>query len=157
MARRGARQNPARAAGRREGQPQRSAADPLLRNDRRDAALHLPARRVRPLDRRSGALHKLRGNVDRALRWIDDVADHDGDGFVDYESRSSKGLANQGLKDSGNAIANEDGSPVVPPVALVEVQGSVYRAKLDAAWLYRLTGADDRADQLEAAAADLRE
>ncbi len=100
---------------------------------------------------------RLQGNLVRALAWIDGLADHDGDGFVDYESKSAKGLANQGWKDSGNAIANEDGSPVVPPVALVEVQGYVYRAKLDAAWLYRLTGDDDRADQLEAAAAKLRE
>jgi glycogen debranching enzyme len=100
--------------------------------------------------------HKLRGNVERALRWIDDVADHDGDGFVDYESRSSKGLANQGWKDSGNAITNQDGSPVVPPVALVEVQGAVYRAKLDAAWLHRLAGDAARARGLERAAETLR-
>jgi glycogen debranching enzyme len=100
---------------------------------------------------------RLEGNLGRALAWIDGLADHDGDGFVDYESKSAKGLANQGWKDSGNAIANEDGSPVVPPVALVEVQGYVYRAKLDAAWLYRLAGEDERADQLETAAARLRE
>jgi glycogen debranching enzyme len=99
---------------------------------------------------------KLRGNVERALSWIDDIADHDGDGFVDYESRSSKGLANQGWKDSGNAITNQDGSPVVPPVALVEVQGTVYRAKLDAAWLYRLDGESERAGELERTAATLR-
>jgi len=100
--------------------------------------------------------HKLRGNVERALGWIDDIADHDGDGFVDYESRSSKGLANQGWKDSGNAITNQDGSPVVPPVALVEVQGAVYRAKLDAAWLHRLAGDAARARGLEQAAETLR-
>jgi glycogen debranching enzyme len=99
---------------------------------------------------------RLRGNVERALRWIDEVADHDGDGFVDYESRSSKGLANQGWKDSGNAITNQDGSPALPPVALVEVQGYVYRAKLDAAWLYRLEGESERAQELERAAEALR-
>jgi glycogen debranching enzyme len=100
---------------------------------------------------------RLQRNLERALAWIDGPADHDGDGFVDYESKSAKGLANQGWKDSGNAIANEDGSPAVPPVALVEVQGYVYRAKLDAAWLYRLAADVERAKQLEAAAAQLRE
>ena len=53
--------------------------------------------------------HKLEGNVERALHWLDEIADHDGDGFVDYVSRSEQGLANQGWKDSGNAIANADG------------------------------------------------
>src|SRR5207245_1434944 len=59
-------------------------------------------------------------------------------------------------KDSGNAITNQDGSPVVPPVALVEVQGAVYRAKPDAAWLHPLAGDAARARELERAAQTLR-
>jgi glycogen debranching enzyme len=58
-----------------------------------------------------------------ALAWIDGPADHDGDGFVDYESKSAKGLANQGWKDSGNAIANEDGR-AENSVALKEFGGA---------------------------------
>jgi glycogen debranching enzyme len=99
---------------------------------------------------------KLEKNVERALHWLDTIADHDGDGFVDYVSRSDKGLANQGWKDSGNAIANADGSPAEPPVALVEVQGYVYRARLDMAWLYRLTDRADKAESLEREAKALR-
>jgi glycogen debranching enzyme len=99
---------------------------------------------------------KLEKNVERALHWLDTIADHDGDGFVDYVSRSDKGLANQGWKDSGNAIANADGSPAEPPVALVEVQGYVYRARLDMAWLYRLTDRPDKAESLEREAKALR-
>jgi glycogen debranching enzyme len=99
---------------------------------------------------------KLEKNVERALRWLDTIADHDGDGFVDYISRSDKGLANQGWKDSGNSIANADGSPAEPPVALVEVQGYVYRARLDTAWLFRLTGRQEEAERLEQQAKELR-
>ena len=99
---------------------------------------------------------KLEKNVERALHWLDEIADHDGDGFVDYISRSEKGLANQGWKDSGNSIANADGSPAEPPVALVEEQGYVYRARLDTAWLYRQAGEPDKAKTLERQARELR-
>jgi glycogen debranching enzyme len=99
---------------------------------------------------------RLAGNVERALTWLEQTADHDGDGFVDYISKSNRGLANQGWKDSGNSIANEDGSPVEPPVALVEVQGYAYRAQLDAAWLFRLAGDEQRASRLERSAEELR-
>jgi glycogen debranching enzyme len=101
-------------------------------------------------------VHRLEKHVDRALYWLDEIADHDGDGFVDYVSRSAKGLANQGWKDSGNSIANADGSPAQPPVALVEVQGYVYRALLDTAWLFQLIGRRDEGERLEAQAKDLR-
>ena len=36
----------------------------------------------------------------RALAWIDEYGDRDGDGFVEYERRSETGLANQSWKDS---------------------------------------------------------
>jgi glycogen debranching enzyme len=102
-----------------------------------------------------GLWRRLRPNVERALAWIR-AADHDGDGFVDYERRSTLGLANQGWKDSGDCLVNRDGSPAEPPIALVEVQGYAYRALRGAAWLFALDGMPARARELETWAADLR-
>ena len=92
---------------------------------------------------------RLRPNVERALSWIDQYGDSDGDGFTDYQTRSNKGGRNQGWKDSANGIVNKDGSLADPPIALVEVQGYVYRAKLDAAWLLRCDGDHHLAVELE--------
>ena len=71
----------------------------------------------------------LKDNVEQALQWMCEYGDTDGDGYIDYESASGKGLANQGWKDSGDAIVNADGSLARPPIALVEVQGYAYHAK----------------------------
>ena len=68
-------------------------------------------------------------NALAALKWIDTFGDRDGDGFVEYERRTTAGLLNQGWKDSGDAIRHRDGAPAVGPIALVEVQGYVYDAK----------------------------
>jgi glycogen debranching enzyme len=94
--------------------------------------------------------------VERALKWIDTYGDSDGDGFVDYETHSSKGGRNQGWKDSSNGIVNSDGSLAEPPIGLVEVQGYVYRAKLDAAWLLRCDGDHHLAAELEKQAQTLQ-
>ncbi|MGB9687886.1 glycogen debranching N-terminal domain-containing protein [Thermogutta sp.] len=66
--------------------------------------------------------------VCRAFDWIENYGDRDGDGFVEYYSRASSGLTNQGWKDSGDAIFHADGRLAQPPIALVEVQGYVYLA-----------------------------
>ena len=67
----------------------------------------------------------------RRFSWIDAFGDRNGDGFVDYGGEAQEGyLVNQGWKDSGDAIVNADGSLAVPPIALVEVQGYVYLAKM---------------------------
>jgi glycogen debranching enzyme len=72
--------------------------------------------------------HELHDNVCSALAWIDQFGDSDGDGFIDYKTRSQSGARNQGWKDSGNGIVMEDGQLAEPPIALPEVQGSVYLA-----------------------------
>ncbi|HEX9044915.1 MAG TPA: glycogen debranching N-terminal domain-containing protein [Candidatus Limnocylindrales bacterium] len=94
----------------------------------------------------------LRDNVERALRWIDEYGDSDGDGFVDYQGASGGGLVNQGWKDSGDSIMNADGSLATPPIALVEVQGYVYAARYEIADLFERDGDPDRAGALRAAA-----
>ena len=46
----------------------------------------------------------------RALDWIDNYGDIDGDGFVEYLRRSPRGLINQGWKDSWDANIHRDGT-----------------------------------------------
>ena len=48
--------------------------------------------------------------IEAALRWIDGAGDPDRDGFVEYQRASEQGLANQGWKDSYDAIFHADGS-----------------------------------------------
>jgi len=66
----------------------------------------------------------------RGLQWKDNYTDLFGDGFYDYQSRSSQGNKNQGWKDSGDAIVYEDGRQVDPPISTCEEQAFVYVAKL---------------------------
>jgi glycogen debranching enzyme len=87
-------------------------------------------------------------NVERALSWIDHYGDIDSDGFVEYTRRSKLGLINQGWKDSHDAVFHADGTSAEGPIALCEVQGYVYAAKLAAAELAKLFGDDARARDL---------
>ena len=100
--------------------------------------------------------NELRQNVERALHWIDDYGDEGKNGYLSYASKSSKGLGNQGWKDSGDSIMNADGSLATPPIALVEVQGYVYRAKLLMAELYARSGDQPTASRLRKEAEDLK-
>lgn len=74
-------------------------------------------------------------NADRALEWIRDYGDRDGDGFVEYERLNDRGLINQGWKDSWDGINFADGSLAEPPIALCEVQAYVYAAYMARAWM----------------------
>ncbi|MEV0387560.1 glycogen debranching N-terminal domain-containing protein [Nonomuraea sp. NPDC050643] len=85
----------------------------------------LPAAEVEP----------LLPHLEAALGWLADHADPDGDGFLEYIDAGGRGLANQGWKDSGDAVRFHDGRLAEPPIALAEVQGYACRAALDAAAL----------------------
>ena len=76
---------------------------------------------------------ELRTPVERALHWIDEYGDIAGDGYVSYLGNKKKGLINQGWKDAVDAVVTEDGRFGEPPIALVEVQGYVYMAKMEIA------------------------
>ncbi len=93
--------------------------------------------------------------IDAALAWIEGPADRDGDGFVEYYRATEQGLANQGWKDSHDAIFHADGRLAEGPIALAEVQGYVYAAKRLAARLARRRGLVARAAALDAAASRL--
>jgi glycogen debranching enzyme len=93
----------------------------------------------------------------RALEWIDRYGDRDGDGFVEYERRTPRGLVNQSWKDSGDSQRFADGTLAMPPIAPAEVQGYVYDAKLRTAELARDAWDDEPlAERLEREAAELR-
>jgi glycogen debranching enzyme len=100
--------------------------------------------------------HELRDNVDRALGWIDRSMASAGHGFLSYQSTTTRGLANQGWKDSGDAIVTADGAIASPPIALAEVQGYVFAAWLGIAELLERDGAADHAARLRSRADDLR-
>ncbi|HEX6670274.1 MAG TPA: glycogen debranching N-terminal domain-containing protein, partial [Gemmatimonadales bacterium] len=99
---------------------------------------------------------QLLPNAERALAWIDRYGDLDGDGFVEYARTSEKGLVNQGWKDSGDGVPFPDGRLPEPPIALVEVQGYVYDAKLRMAEMYQYLGHAERGDTLRREAAEMR-
>jgi glycogen debranching enzyme len=80
------------------------------------------------LERR--VIDELLPHADRALDWITEHGDCDGDGFVEYARSSDLGLANQGWKDSFDGVTFESGQIASPPIALAEVQGYVYAAYL---------------------------
>ncbi len=100
-------------------------------------------------------LRALWPNVESALAWIDKWGDRDGDGFVEYERQTEKGLANQGWKDSHDAVFHAGGELAEGPIALAEVQGYVYAARQLAARAARRLGLAAQADSLDRQAADL--
>ena len=101
---------------------------------------------------------ELRDPALKALRWIDEYGDGDGDGFVEYERRSSRGLENQSWKDSDNSQLFHDGRQAASPIAPSEVQGYVYDAKRRAAELAREVWRDpELSERLDHEAQSLRE
>jgi glycogen debranching enzyme len=88
---------------------------------------------------------RLWPNIEAALGWIETYGDRDGDGLVEYGRRTVQGLANQGWKDSYDAIFHEDGSLASGPIALAEVQGYVFAAWKSAERIMRRLGQADRA------------
>ncbi|HJU57450.1 MAG TPA: amylo-alpha-1,6-glucosidase, partial [Actinomycetota bacterium] len=93
----------------------------------------------------------------RALRWCDDLGDRDGDGLLEYGTRSARGYYNQGWKDAGDAIVHEDGSLAAPPIATVELQGYLFAARLAMAEMLERRHQSGEGQKLREAAAELRD
>jgi glycogen debranching enzyme len=96
-------------------------------------------------------------NILRALKWMDKYGDTDGDGFIDYQRKAESGLANQGWKDSHDSISHENGELASFPIALCEVQGYAYDAKVQAAYMADRMGQPMLADKLRKEANRLKE
>jgi glycogen debranching enzyme len=101
-------------------------------------------------------LHRFLPPAEAALQWIKKWGDLDGDGFVEYQRRSTKGLRNQGWKDSMDSISFAKGTLADGCIALAEVQGYVYDAKKKMAEIYRILDNPVKAQKLESEAQKLR-
>ena len=102
-------------------------------------------------------LDRHMATAEKCLTWIDDYGDRDGDGFQEYQTRSSAGYENQSWKDAGEALVYPDGSLVKGPKALCELQGYVYDAWLRMAEIFDALDKPRRAKALRAKAQALFE
>jgi glycogen debranching enzyme len=111
--------------------------------------------------RRWGLAHDvvdaLLPHADRALEWVDTYGDRDGDGYVEYERATPRGLANQGWKDSWDGVRYADGRLPTGPIALCEVQGYVYAAYLARAYFGEERDDAEAVDRWRSKAAALKE
>ena len=102
-------------------------------------------------------IEQIYPNIERALSWMEQSGDRDGDGFLEYLRQSPDGLVNQGWKDSHDSVFHRDGRLADGPIALCEVQAYAYAAWRGAAALSRATGRGDAAPALDARASALRD
>jgi glycogen debranching enzyme len=93
-------------------------------------------------------LARLWPNIEKALHWIDHYGDRDADGFIEYGRQTSRGLLQQGWKDSSESVFHADRSIALGPIALCEVQAYVYAAKREIADVCCAFGRPERAEEL---------
>jgi glycogen debranching enzyme len=94
--------------------------------------------------------------VENALAWMASHGTADEPGYLRYARRSSRGLENQGWKDSHDAVMHASGVLAPTPIAVVEAQGYQYAALLGAATVAEAIGLPERAPALRARAERLR-
>ncbi|UQX11386.1 amylo-alpha-1,6-glucosidase [Candidatus Mycobacterium methanotrophicum] len=102
------------------------------------------------------AVRSLLPAADAALAWAERYGDRDGDGFVEYQRATDRGLLNQGWKDSFNGVNDAAGRTAEAPIALCEVQGYLYAALLGRAELAEAFGDQPTATRLRERAQALR-
>ena len=109
--------------------------------------------------RRTGDLELIESlwrNLEAALTWLERHGDLDGDGFLEYRRRSTNGILHQGWKDSDDSVFHADGTAAEGPIALCEVQGYAYAARMEMAMLAEETGRHGLASRLVHEAQDLK-
>jgi glycogen debranching enzyme len=110
--------------------------------------------------RRTGDLpfiHSIWSHVLAAMDWIERYGDRDHDGFVEYARHSPNGLVQQGWKDSHDSVFHADGRLAEGPIALCEVQGYVFAARMAGAELADALSQHEHARGWRDAARELRE
>lgn len=101
-------------------------------------------------------LRRLLPHADRALAWMAEFGDRDGDGYIEYERSSDRGLVNQGWKDSVDAIRFRTGELAEAPIALCEVQAYAYGAHRARAAIAMRLGDHEVAERHDRLAATLK-
>jgi glycogen debranching enzyme len=105
---------------------------------------------------REDILREFRDPALRCLEWIDRCGDLDGDGFQEYKTFSPQGYHNLAWKDASDAVVYPDGSQVEQPIAICELQGYVYDAKLRMAEIFEAFGDVSAARDLLTQAEELK-
>ena len=88
-------------------------------------------------------VRELRPHWEAALTWMAEIADADGDGFLEFSGAGEKGLAVQTWKDSWDSLSHRDGRLAEGAIAGSEVQGYAYAAYRAAADFYGALGQGD--------------
>lgn len=99
-------------------------------------------------------LEKLWDHALAAMEWID--RNSKATGYLSYNKRSKRGLANQGWKDSGDCIVDRHGKMATGPITLCEVQAYTYAAKIRMSELAHLQKRLDLSDRWREEAAALK-
>ncbi len=99
-------------------------------------------------------LEQLWSHALAAMEWIDRNTKQTS--YLSYYSKSKRGLANQGWKDSGDCIVDRKGELANGPIALCEVQAYVYAAKMRLAEIARTKKRLDLADRWQEEARSLK-
>ncbi len=92
-----------------------------------------------------GLLRQYRDAALTTFAWASRYGDRDGDGFLEYQKRSRRGLKNQAWKDSDEAIRYPDGALVEDPIATIEEQAYHFVALERIAEMLLALGDEDRA------------
>ncbi|HQJ10129.1 MAG TPA: amylo-alpha-1,6-glucosidase, partial [Deltaproteobacteria bacterium] len=95
-------------------------------------------------------------HIKRALDWINMYGDMDGDGFVEYARKTEIGIRNQAWKDSPESVFHENGDLAIPPIAICEIQGYVFAAKRQAAYIAQQLGLQKIAFELLSQAKEIQ-
>ncbi|UZQ55296.1 amylo-alpha-1,6-glucosidase [Trichothermofontia sichuanensis B231] len=93
--------------------------------------------------------------AEAAMAWIDRNCAASG-GYLTYERKSAGGLRNQGWKDSEDCIVNAKGELATGAIALAEVQGYVYAARMRLSQLAQVLQKPDLRDRWQQAAQTLK-
>jgi glycogen debranching enzyme len=100
---------------------------------------------------------QLLPHADRAIEWIQHYGDRDGDGYVEYQRATDRGLVNQGWKDSWDGVRFANGEVAKGPIALCEVQAYVYGAYLARAHFATEAGDPAKAEHFREKAFQLKQ